>query len=235
MIKKEKELNPEEIQQLFDFLQSKYVRYKDVQYELVDHLASGIEEKQRADKNLNFESALREVYAGFPVTGFNDFLTERTTALTKYFQHKLWNYMKDYLKLPKIIISIIVYCTFFQLFSTFHSYSIIVSFVILNVIFGVSLHRQGLRKTTRNNSNYLVLATYSNVITSAMFFFFNIPVYQIIFTLPENIQLAPIALHMFAIIFSMTAFYIHAFIFVFPNMLKEEIETKYAHLQISYN
>ncbi|MFZ1455121.1 MAG: hypothetical protein WAT46_03705 [Saprospiraceae bacterium] len=47
----EKQLTMEQIETLFSFVKSKYVRYIDVQYELVDHLASAIEDEMQRIPN----------------------------------------------------------------------------------------------------------------------------------------------------------------------------------------
>ncbi|MBK7635546.1 MAG: hypothetical protein IPJ13_15665 [Saprospiraceae bacterium] len=69
----ENHLTTDQIQSLFAFVKSKYVRYIDVQYELVDHLATAIEDEMQKDSKLSFEAALSKVYARFPITGFYQF------------------------------------------------------------------------------------------------------------------------------------------------------------------
>ena len=51
-------ISKENVNELFRFVESKNVPFKDVQFEIVDHLASGIEEEMIKDQNLNFNSAL---------------------------------------------------------------------------------------------------------------------------------------------------------------------------------
>jgi hypothetical protein len=59
-----KQLSTEEVQHLFRFTEKKLVRWYDLQIELVDHLASRIEEEQQIDPDLGFEAALEKVYKG---------------------------------------------------------------------------------------------------------------------------------------------------------------------------
>ena len=51
-------LSKEQIQQLFSFTEKKFVRWYDLQAELVDHLANKIEAEMAADVSLTFERAL---------------------------------------------------------------------------------------------------------------------------------------------------------------------------------
>ncbi|MBT8221380.1 MAG: hypothetical protein KJP00_16250 [Bacteroidia bacterium] len=107
------ELTKQQIQHLFTFVRSKYIRYYDVQLELVDHLASAIEEEMSQESGLTFEQALNRVYSRFPITGFNEFLQEKTKALNKYWRRRFWSYMKQYFTPPKIILTLLFSFFFF--------------------------------------------------------------------------------------------------------------------------
>ena len=108
-------LNKSEIDRLYSFVQSKYVRYLDVQLELVDHLASGIEDLQSKDPNLSFETALNKIYRKFPVTGFHKLVEEKSKSLSKYWTRKMSLHLVNYFKLPRIIISFLIFIFLFSL------------------------------------------------------------------------------------------------------------------------
>lgn len=76
-------LTEEQINRLYKFCVQHYVRYYDVQIELVDHLANAIEARMEADKKLDFETALNSVYAGFGMMGFSKIVSQRTAAASK--------------------------------------------------------------------------------------------------------------------------------------------------------
>lgn len=236
MIKNKIELNSVEIQQLFDFVQTKRVRFKDVQYELVDHLASAIEEKQRVDNSLSFDSALKEVYAGFPVTGFNQFLTEKTTAVKNIFYRKFWSSMKDYFKSSKIIVGIVIYFIAFQLFSTFQTYGIPAAFIGLFIFFCVGMYHSEMKIIKANrDDNYLILSIYARFVFFTALFITFIPIQDLFLYIPNNLQGSIINFHIYALIFSILHLFIHAFFFVFPKKLKNELQAKYEHLQVAFN
>jgi hypothetical protein len=77
-------LSKEEVNKLFKFVESKYVQYLDVQYEIVDHLASAIEEKQSKNSELSFEKALNKLYSEFPITGFAAFVSTKQSAMSVF-------------------------------------------------------------------------------------------------------------------------------------------------------
>ena len=108
-----------QIQQLFIFTEKKFVRWYDLQVELVDHLANKIEAEIEADPTLSFECALGNVYAGFGIFGFAEIVREREKALRKANNKLLWNAVKAEFSWPNLIrsvaILIIIYTTVFVL------------------------------------------------------------------------------------------------------------------------
>ncbi|WP_029034310.1 hypothetical protein [Salinimicrobium terrae] len=82
-----KKLNSFQIDSLYSFTQQHYVDYYDVQTELVDHLASGIEEQWQEDPDLPFEQALQKEFKKFGVYGFSDVVEKRVRTMEKkYFK-----------------------------------------------------------------------------------------------------------------------------------------------------
>lgn len=110
-------LSKEQIQQLFIFTENKFVRWYDLQVELVDHLANKIEAEMEADPTLSFERALGNVYAGFGIFGFAEIVREKQEALRKGNNMLLWNAVKAEFSWPNLIRSIailfLIYTTVF--------------------------------------------------------------------------------------------------------------------------
>lgn len=115
---KSKELTPTQIEYLFTFLRRKYVRYYDVQIELVDHFASAIEEIWKTEPNLSFEKAVEKVYSGFPVTGFNNLMNEKIQAVQNRIKKHTWKEVKAYLTLPKVALTLLLFAIFNILYNT---------------------------------------------------------------------------------------------------------------------
>ena len=108
-------LTEPQIQQLYTFTQKHYVDWYDVQTELVDHLANGIEEQLKQNPNLTFESALNSEFKKFGVMGFSEVVEQKTNALNKYYRKLVWQYFKEYLKLPKIILTMFLIWSYFSI------------------------------------------------------------------------------------------------------------------------
>jgi len=108
-------LSKKQIDQLFLFTEKKLVRYYDVQVELVDHLATRIEEEMEADKNLGFELALQRVYAAFGIFGFAHVVQEKQNALQKRSFHLWMNELKSFVTFPKVIFTLTLFLAAFYL------------------------------------------------------------------------------------------------------------------------
>lgn len=103
-------MNPEkrpltdaELDYLYQFCAKHYIRYYDVQIELVDHLANATEEMMLLQPALTFEAAVEAVYAGFGKTGFRKIIAAKEAALEK--QHKAYysHALRSYFTLPRIL------------------------------------------------------------------------------------------------------------------------------------
>lgn len=93
-----------QIQRLYQFVQQHYVEWYDVQTELVDHLANGIERQWEINTNVIFEDALQIEFKKFGVFGFQDLLEQKVKALTLCYRKEIWFHFKSFFKLPKIIL-----------------------------------------------------------------------------------------------------------------------------------
>lgn len=96
-------LSQDQIQELFRFTRAHYVEYYDLQLELVDHLANGIERQWEQNPNLSFELAKNREFRKFGVFGFEDVIKQRRKAMSKRYWAIIWSYFKEWWSLPKII------------------------------------------------------------------------------------------------------------------------------------
>lgn len=109
-------LTPEEIDDLFAFCKEQDVPYYDVQIELVDHLATAIEQKWIDKPNLPYEEVLWVVFDQFGVSGFQRIRKAKEKELRKKYNKVLWKNIGEYYKLPKIIMTIATSLILFMLF-----------------------------------------------------------------------------------------------------------------------
>ncbi len=98
----------EEIEQLHPFCKKHLVKYADVREELVDHLASAIEEQWQADKNIHFKDALQNCYKQFGANGFSKIEKEKREALKKHYQEMKNQFLLSFFNVPQIFATILI-------------------------------------------------------------------------------------------------------------------------------
>ncbi|MEW5676574.1 hypothetical protein ABGT15_09700 [Flavobacterium enshiense] len=100
-------ITAEQTEQLYQFTRQHYVEYYDLQTELVDHLANGIENQWRKNPKLTFEEALQQEFKKFGVFGFMTVVEERQQAMYKRYNRIVWIHFKAFFTLPKIAITVL--------------------------------------------------------------------------------------------------------------------------------
>ena len=96
-------VSTEQIEKLYKFTRDHFVEHYDLQTELVDHLANGIETRWKENPKLSFEDALNLEFKEFGVIGFNDVIERHDFAMTKRYFKLILRFMREYFELPKII------------------------------------------------------------------------------------------------------------------------------------
>ncbi len=133
-------LTTDQIQFLYKFCERHYVRYYDVQVELVDHLAAAIEQEQEQDPGLDFTQAVNKVYKGFGITGFAGVVREKMQAEQKKNNTRHWNLFLSFFTIPRIAVTCLVFLLLnlpFHLLNPTDSNILYLSYCLLAAVFGV--------------------------------------------------------------------------------------------------
>jgi len=83
-------LNKEQLLAIKSFIEKRGIIYLDVQMEILDHVASSIEEKITTNPSLNFEEVLKQTHLSFGVLGFSVIETGIVNALSKRYNRFFW-------------------------------------------------------------------------------------------------------------------------------------------------
>ena len=232
-MKNETQLSQDEIQKLFAFVKSKYVRFIDLQYELVDHLASSIEDIQEADPKVSFDDALKKTYSRFPVTGFTHFVENKQKSLSRYWNKVLFRHVKEYFKLPKLILLCILSFVIYTAFQVLpHSYVMIAVYVLISVSFILNFKRLIINRT--DIEKYLFLQSYNSMTLGNMYFILFLPL-QLFSDRVNNfidITLSTPTTIIISFVLTLALIVSHVTLNIIPDLLHDEVETKYAHLNI---
>jgi hypothetical protein len=144
-------LTKEQIDSLYDFCKAKGAKYYDVQVELVDHLANGIEKEQAEHPDWSFQKALDVVFVSFGYPDFKPLVREKQKATRVYCQRLWWSLFKEQLRWPAIWavwgLSLFIYYMMAKrdLDFSFHLYTTS-GLVVLFVIFAGNYRMKGLEK-----------------------------------------------------------------------------------------
>jgi uncharacterized membrane protein len=102
----ERKLTPEQIDELYAFCRKHYVNQYDLQIELVDHIASSIEEQWDEHPKLAFQDALNNTFGKFGIFGFAKVREQKQKALERKYRNLLIKFTLEYYRLPKLILTI---------------------------------------------------------------------------------------------------------------------------------
>ena len=127
-------LTEDQIQELYKFTRKHFVEWYDVQTELVDHLANGIEDQWKLKPNLSFNEALNREFKKFGIFGFSEVVEQKTNALSKHYIKEVFKNLKEYFKLPKIILTLSSVWVMFKIMQMFENKDYFVIPIILLVL-----------------------------------------------------------------------------------------------------
>lgn len=231
-----KQLSPEEVQKLFTFVESKYVRFEDLKYELVDHLGSSIEDLQSQDPTMTFDQGLKETYSRFPITGFTNFVEAKQKALSRYWYRILFKNIIEYFKLPKIILLSAMSYFIWLLFQSLphaHVLILIYSLVFISIILNGKRAFVNMKQAEKN----LFLQSYNSIVGGNMYLILMIPAQGLSYS-SNPTPFLEISFNSYltigiSIFISLSLIISHITLNILPDILKQEVKDKYAHLNIN--
>lgn len=131
-------LTEQQVTRLYKFTREHFVYHYDLQTELVDHLAHGIQAHWELQPNVSFEDALHKEFKKFGVFGFQDVIAERQKALHKKYTGFIWEEWKLFFSWPKIVgvvlSTVLVYFLLSTLLIEYQKITLIVSFLTMALI-----------------------------------------------------------------------------------------------------
>lgn len=227
-----KQLSEAQIEHLHEFCQKHYVPYYDVQVELVDHLASAIEGRWENEPNIGFEQALNDIYREFGVGGFSKVRMEKEMHLMKKYQRMLWQYVGQFYKFPKIILTIALSFLVFILFCSTGKDSLIVFIyialvIVFELLFYIYIYPKyySIRKISKKK--FVMANIFRNV--HGGFILMPILVFNLFGFLGDNKSFSfPIWLELLASILLVTfTFLIISFSFYIPKKIREHFKEQF--------
>ncbi|WP_425656710.1 hypothetical protein [Tenacibaculum ascidiaceicola] len=227
-------LTDQHIEQLYKFTRQHFVEHYDVQTELVDHLANDIEQIWEKNPTLTFEQARNKSFKKFGVFGFMNVVEEKQKQLGKKYRKVLWKYVKEWFKLPKIILTTSVFLFFYYFIQIPIGLYIVGGslfiLVILDLFFVTKLKKEFNKRTKKNNKKWMFedmifnVASFGGIMVAS-----NLPqIFNHIEKTPSNSGALLISL-----ILTLTIIYSYITLVVIPKKAEELLEEHYPEYKLA--
>jgi hypothetical protein len=127
-------LSPSQIEYINHYVVSKDIKWYELQMELTDHLVMEMERIWEQSPELSFHQVMNQSERLFGRNGFKEIETERTEILRKQYRKQHFTLVKEYLKFPKIIGSVLLGFLVYQVSFYFEKPHKFMSFLFLMLI-----------------------------------------------------------------------------------------------------
>jgi uncharacterized membrane protein len=152
------ELSKEQLLEIDNYIFSCGIKYYDVRTEIVDHFANILEEKLNENPKLDFKKGIINIHRSFSDRSFNKLLKEKTKSVHKKFYKESLKHLVTFLKLPKIIITSVIFYALLLLMNFFEDkkgfFFVMNGF---NILLVVRIFYQSWRAKKQQNQRFLVL------------------------------------------------------------------------------
>lgn len=180
----------ENIERLYRFTREHFVEHYDVQSELVDHLANGIEQQWAIDPTIPFEEALNREFKKFGVFGFSELVEKRINSLEKkYFKIVIQLFLKQWIKFPEAPVLLGVVGLVYVVLTQFnYGYEIMLLFYLAIIVCSIVKMVQASNKHKKQfleTGKKFMIDEYFKKYNVAVFLL--LPIFQIVF----NIRISP--------------------------------------------
>lgn len=109
-----RELTTEQINRLYRYVNDKGVEYFDIQIELVDHIASIIEERWNNYSEQSVDETLNGVLVAFEKYGFKRLVREKERQVARQYRRYFWQNFKSFFSWPKVLFAAVLTWVLFE-------------------------------------------------------------------------------------------------------------------------
>lgn len=124
-------LSSSQIEYVNQYIVSKDIKWYELQMELTDHLVLEMERIWKQSPELSFHQVMNQAERFFGKNGFKEIENERTEILRKQYRKQHFSMVKEYLKFPKIMVSILLGFLVYQVFFYFEKPPKVMGFLFI--------------------------------------------------------------------------------------------------------
>ena len=222
-------LNETQVKSLYRFTRQHFVEHYDIQSELVDHLANGIENQWTENPNISFDDALSNEFKKFGIYGFSEIVEKQQSVLTRKYLRTILGFIKEWFKFPKLCFTVFIFFTCYQFIMKFPGIIEVMLIVITALglgmfIFNLYTYK---KKQKAEKKRWLFKEIIFN--TGGLISFSFLPLQLFHFVINKEIVAAPYNLsHIFlAFIFTFFLLSVYVVFFVIPKKSEQLLEDTY--------
>lgn len=217
-------LNRKEIKEIQKYVRKYYTSYKDVELELVDHLASIVEQSRAINKEKSFSQHLNIAFKVLPSREMKKLIEEKEKSLQQFWKRRIKQYFLEFISWPKLLILILLSSLFYFLFSQVElpdSYNMLyflsnlvlvfIPLIISNWVMGNSL--------TKENEEFLSVQAFFKARIIVDICLPTVVAVIPFLTVFQNIWF----IYLLSILVSLFCILQYALLFHFPNQIKKDI------------
>lgn len=227
-----KKVSEEQMEELFAFTRKHFVEYYDLQTELADHMANAIEDRWITDPDLDFAKVKEQEFKKFGIFGFTGIVEERQVALAKKYYKLMWGYFKEFFKLPRIMLTIIMVLIIYKTleFSIIPYMSILIAIVVISFFKLIIMWQKHKKKVKETGKRWLleeIIVRCGGFIT-----LFYLP-FQVFFRL---IDAKPNVTGMWVMSVFLVAFalYQYTILYIIPSKAEEHLMATYPEYNLKF-
>lgn len=175
-------LNKEQIRDIYSFVKGKYVKYYDLQIELVHQMVKKVEYQLEQDPKMDFQNALHKAYSSYGIWGFTKIVTKKESLISRQ-SMRLW--MKeffDWFTIPKGMNMALLFFLLWFICGVIPVAYVAVAFIFFCIIEGIILYLGGRRSVLHNRAPLLMLVPFRISLFQVGYFVGFVPFYILLIT-----------------------------------------------------
>jgi len=227
-------LTKEQVEVLYNFCENEEVFAYDLQVEIVDHLATSIEDQWKSNPEITFEDAVENLYSKFGLKEFRELEKQMARQLKRKFNLILWRYFLEFFKLPKIIVSVVLTLFIFVLLQSVNNNTWViiiycVPFSIASIYYNFVLFPKKIEIKTAEGKSFLTLNYLENINRSTGSIV-QLPLIVMLFSSSLHLQYTNMffAEILISIILSILTVLMYGYFFFLPKKIKEHFMANFA-------
>lgn len=169
------QLSQKQLAHIFDFCKKWDIHYVDLRMELVDHIATRIEEIQEEDPSLSFKEAFHRVYKSFGIFGLTDVAAEHQKIVNRRYWKQIGDEFRRWVRIPQVVATVALTLGLFFFLQSYSNLlselwiALTVGFVIASIVMWVRMAQLSKRM---NKESSMLMAGHRQMYWVGYFLFY---------------------------------------------------------------